>query len=118
MSTRKFTLSAVGLMIFSAFSGAADAKPGEPRRIDLTVTERGFDPGKVTVKRGEEVRLVFTRKTDNTCAKEVVIRTDKEKIEKKLPLNEAITITTSFPKAGEIRFACGMDMHGGVIVVQ
>ena len=91
----------------------------EPRRIDISVTEMGFSPDKIAVKKDEAVSLVFTRKTDKTCAKDVVIQvSDKEKIQKTLPLNTPITVATKFVKAGDVRFACGMNMVSGVIQVQ
>ena len=63
--------------------------------------------------------LAFTRKTDKTCTKEVVVHVDDKKtIEKKLPLNTKVEIAITFPAAGELGFACGMDMNKGVIRVQ
>ena len=89
------------------------------RQIDIAVTEAGFEPKKVTVKKGEEVTLAFTRKTDKTCAKEVIVYVnDKDKVEKQLPLNQVVPVTVMFSKSGELGYACGMNMLGGVIVVQ
>lgn len=63
--------------------------------------------------------LAFTRKTDKTCAKEVAVYVnDKDKVEKKLPLNEVVPVTVRFSKSGELGYACAMNMVGGVIVVQ
>ena len=91
----------------------------ESRRIDISVTEMGFSPDKIAVKKDEAISLVFTRKTDKTCAKDVIIHVnDKEKIEKVLPLNTPVTVETKFSKPGDIRFACGMNMVSGVIQVQ
>ena len=67
---------------------------------------------------GKPITLVFTRKIDSTCAKEVIIPLDGEKIEKKLPLNEAVAVEVTFPKAGQVTYACGMDMLKGVVTVQ
>lgn len=91
----------------------------QPRRIELAITEKGFEPDKVIVKKGEPVVLAFTRKTDKTCTKEVVVHVDdKHKIEKKLPLNTKVEIPVRFTSAGELGFACAMDMNKGVIRVQ
>ncbi|MBA3396296.1 MAG: cupredoxin domain-containing protein [Deltaproteobacteria bacterium] len=87
-------------------------------RLEISVTAKGFEPDNLSVPSGKPVTLVFTRKTESTCAKEVVIPMDGEKIERKLPLNEAIAIEVTFPKAGEITYACGMDMVKGTVVVQ
>ena len=91
----------------------------ESRRIEVSVTAEGFAPKQILVKKNEQVALVFTRTTEKTCAKEVVIYvSDKNKIQKTLPLNEAVTVETKFAKSGEVRFACGMNMLSGSIVVE
>lgn len=87
-------------------------------RVSISVTEKGFEPENVSVPSGKPVTLVFTRTTDSTCAREVVIPLDGQKIEKKLPLNEAVAVEVTFPKAGQITYACGMDMIKGVVTVQ
>jgi plastocyanin domain-containing protein len=86
------------------------------RTIDLTVTEKGFEPDKIEVKKGEPVHLVVTRKTDATCAKELVIQ--DQGVRKELPLNKAVSIDFTPEKSGEVRYACGMGMMGGVLLVQ
>ena len=94
------------------------APPAMGDRIAISVTEKGFEPENVSVPSGKPVTLVFTRKTDSTCAKEVVIPVEGQRIEKKLPLDEAVAIEITFPKAGQITYACGMDMIKGVVTVQ
>lgn len=107
----------LGIALIATCISAAQA--AEPRRIDISVTELGFSPDKIAVKKDEAISLVFTRKTDKTCAKDVIIQvSDKEKIQKTLPLNTPVTIETKFVKPGEVRFACGMNMVSGVIQVQ
>jgi plastocyanin domain-containing protein len=103
-------------LALSPATALADAK--QPRRIELAITEKGFEPDKVTVKKGEPVILAFTRKTDKTCTKEVVVHDDKQKVEKKLPLNTRVEIAVTFSVAGELGFACAMNMDKGVIRVQ
>lgn len=39
-------------------------------------------------------------------------------IRRTLPLNEPVVIEFTPPKAGDIAFACGMDMFQGIVVVQ
>jgi len=101
------------------WASAEGDKKASPRQIDISVTEAGFEPNKVTVKAGEDVTLRFTRKTDKTCAKEVIVFVnDKDKVEKKLPLNQVVPVSAKFSKSGELGYACGMNMYKGVIVVQ
>lgn len=86
------------------------------QNIDLQVTEKGFVPNKIDVKAGSHVVLKVTRKTDDTCATHIAIK-DK-KIKKELPLNKEVSVDVGVLKKGEIRFACGMDMVTGLIVVK
>lgn len=97
-----------------------DKAPSTPagERVAISVTEKGFEPENISVPSGKPVTLVFTRRTDSTCAREVVIPLDGQKIEKKLPLNEAVAVEVTFPKAGQITYGCGMDMFKGVVTVQ
>ena len=115
------TIASVALVAALAVTAvSADGnKKVAPRRIDIAVTEAGFEPKKVSVKMGEDVTLAFTRKTDKTCAKEVIVNVnDTEKVTKELPLNEVIPISVTFAKSGELNYTCGMHMLGGVIVVE
>lgn len=100
---------------------SAEPSPTAPHgnHIEISVTEAGFQPDKISVAKGEPVVLVFTRTTDKTCAKEVVVQTsDKDKVEKQLPLNQPVEVSVTFPTSGELKYACGMNMFSGVISVQ
>ena len=87
-------------------------------KLDIAVTDKGFEPDKVTVKKGEPVELTFTRKTDQTCIKEVVLDTGGSKIQKPLPLNKPVIIKTKFTKAGDLKYVCNMNMFSGTVTVQ
>lgn len=90
----------------------------EARRIEISVTEDGFVPKKFDVKRDEALILVFTRRTDRTCAKDVIVYVDDNaKIARFLPLNVPVEVSVTFPNAGEHGFACKMGMHGAAIFV-
>jgi plastocyanin domain-containing protein len=106
------------LLTTLAVAGTASAD-GTPRRLEILVTENGFEPATLTVKKGEPVQLSFLRKTDRTCAKKVSIQLGEGKsVERKLPLNERVDVDLTFPAAGKLRYACSMDMITGVITVQ
>jgi plastocyanin domain-containing protein len=92
------------------------AKADEARTVELSVTDKGFEPSNIAVKKGEPLHLVVTRKTDQTCATSIDIK--DAGIRKDLPLNKPVTIDFTPEKAGEIRYACGMGMIGGVLLVQ
>jgi plastocyanin domain-containing protein len=93
--------------------------PGDPHRIEIAVTKKGFQPASVHVPKGTPVTLVFTRKTDTTCATEVVLKpSGAEPIQRSLPLNQPVEIPVSFGDAGDVPFSCAMDMIKGVLAVK
>jgi len=96
-------------------TAAAPAKPGPSRAIEIAVTSDGFVPANIHVKMGEKVKLVVTRKVERTCATEIVIK--DAGINQKLPLNQPVVVELTPKKAGTLRYACGMDMVAGVLVV-
>lgn len=103
----------------SSSTNTTSTHPADGARFDIKVTENGFEPGDVTVPAGKPVKLVFERKTDKTCAKQVVLTLDDgKKIEKELPLNTPVELAATFPKAGKLGYACGMDMIKGTITVR
>lgn len=84
------------------------------RVVQLSVTDDGFVPAQVAAKRGQPLKLVITRKTEHTCAKEVRVAGQS----RKLPLNQPVEIELTPDKSGKIRYACAMDMVAGVLVVE
>lgn len=85
------------------------------QRIAITVTSKGFEPSTVHAKAGEPILLVVTRKTEQTCAKEIVIA--RAKIHRPLPLNQPVFIRVAPQRVGTLRYACGMDMVAGQLVI-
>lgn len=97
----------------------ADAPPSKPTKLEIAVTRAGFEPDPIHVPAKTPVTLVFTRKTERTCAKSIVLHVDKDKtIERELPLDKPVEIVATFPNAGTLGYACGMDMTRGTIIVQ
>jgi len=88
----------------------------EPARFQLAVTDTGFAPSTITIPAGKPATLVVTRKTDQTCAKEIVF--PDQGIRKALPLNEAVEIALPPSPKREIAYKCGMDMLYGKVIVQ
>ena len=85
-------------------------------RIEITVSERGFTPDRISVKKGEPLQLVVTRTTDETCAKKIVV--PDANLKAALPLNQPVTLNLTPTKSGEMKYACGMDMVSGVLIVE
>jgi RND family efflux transporter MFP subunit len=81
----------------------------------IRITPAGFEPDRLTARAGVPLRVRFRRTTAATCATELVI--PSLKVRRPLPLDEDVEVTVT-AAAGEIGFACGMDMLGGTIVVQ
>ena len=117
--------SIVHLAFVAAFAATACGKSSEKpsaaadaTHIAIKVTEKGFEPDKVPVQKGVATTLIFTRTTDATCAKQVVIPVGGQKITKDLPLDQPVEISVTFPNAGDVQYACSMDMEHGVLTVQ
>jgi len=93
----------------------AAKKPGQ--KVEMKVTDKGFEPENVTVKKGQPVTLVITRTTEKTCATDIVI--DEYGIKTALPLNKAVEVSFTPKKAGKLAYGCAMGkMIGGVLTVQ
>jgi plastocyanin domain-containing protein len=107
-------VASVLLLAFGAW-GCTPRAAG-PRTIAIAVTDRGFEPATIRLRAGEPVTFVVTRKTDATCAKEFVIA--GAGIHQDLPLDQAVRIEYTPAKAGDVRFACGMDMIAGTLKVE
>ena len=89
---------------------------GPTQVVEIAVTSEGFVPAEVRVKAGQPVKLVVTRQVERTCATDIVIKDFG--IKKALPLHQAVEVDITPAKAGKIRYACGMDMIAGAIVVE
>lgn len=97
---------------------AADKDQGKPARVvELKVTENGFEPSPITVKKGEPLKLRITRLTEETCAKDLMV--PEYGIEKDLPMNKAVEVEFTPNKAGKLKYGCSMGlMIAGVLLVE
>ena len=83
--------------------------------VKVTVSGDGYEPSSIPVKKGQPVKLAFYRADAGNCGGEVVFA--KQNIKKKLPVGETVLVEFTPTDAGEIAFACGMDMMRGKLVV-
>jgi plastocyanin domain-containing protein len=98
-------------------AAAAEKREGGVRVVELAVTEKGYEPSPVSLKKGEPVKLVVTRKTDQTCATEVVM--EGYDINTPLPLNQPVEIAFTPKESGELRYGCAMGkMISGAFMVE
>ena len=108
----------LGLVLAVGASGCSKKLLGPPKVEDtviVTVDDSGFHPDSIPAKRGRPITLVFNRTSDHTCATAVVIAS--EHIRKDLPLNAQAPVMFIPEKAGDIHFACPMNMVTGTISV-
>jgi plastocyanin domain-containing protein len=102
----------------SAFANPPTKTTDRAQRVEITVTEKGFEPDQIKVSANKPVTLVFRRTTEKTCAKKVVIKvSDTQKIEKDLPLDTVVEVNATFPKAGQLSYTCSMNMIRGTLSV-
>lgn len=95
---------------------ASSAAAADAQTAKIAVTEKGFEPERLRLRAGVPAKLTFVRTTDKTCGTEVVF--PSLNIKRALPLNQPVVIELTPAKAGELAFACGMDMLHGSIVVE
>jgi plastocyanin domain-containing protein len=105
-------LASLALVLAAVGCGGGGVK----ERVEVEVTQDGFVPKEIPAKVGMPITLVVTRKTDLTCAKQIVFK--DLGVEKELPLNQAVEVTVTPKVSGDLRFACDMDMVAGKLVVQ
>ncbi len=105
-----------GLMMLAGCASQSGKSATEGGRVTIMVTEKGFEPEAVTVAAGKPVTLVVTRTTAKTCATELVM--PAHGINQPLPLGQAVEITFTPDKAGELTYACAMDMYKGKVIVK
>jgi cobalt-zinc-cadmium efflux system membrane fusion protein len=82
----------------------------------VVVSEQGYEPAQVTLRAGTLARITFVRTTDKTCGTDVVF--PSRNIKRALPLNQPVVIEFTPATAGDISFACGMNMLHGTVVVR
>jgi len=96
-------------------SGSAAPASAGPRKIAIAVDNNGYTPERIPGKPGEKLTLVFTRTVDASCIAQLKAP-DGKLVD--LPMNQAVEVAVTVPQAGEVGFACGMDMFHGVVVAQ
>jgi hypothetical protein len=99
---------------------ACHDKGSEPKHplADVTANEHGFSPPSLSLGQGapgSHATVTFVRTSDKTCATEVVF--PDLKIEKKLPLDEVVSVDVPTDSARTLTFQCGMAMYKGKLVV-
>jgi RND family efflux transporter MFP subunit len=115
----------LGLRPPSGGAGAAAAsqtgvEPSAPssdqQTARVTVSDKGYEPAKLSLRADVPARITFIRTSDKTCGTEVVF--PSLNIRRELPLNQPVDVEFTPPKTGEVAFVCGMNMLRGTVMVQ
>jgi plastocyanin domain-containing protein len=92
-----------------AQASQADAPiPKDAKRIEIAVTDEGFSPASIDVKKGETVVLRFNRTTKSECLKAIEI--PDLGIKKDLPMNTPVEVAITPQKEGKMVLQCWMAM--------
>ena len=84
--------------------------------IRLSVGAGGFIPARIDIPAGKAVTLAITRDTQPNCASKIVF--PDLKIETDLPPGKTVMVNLPAMAARELKFACGMGMYRGLLVVK
>jgi plastocyanin domain-containing protein len=113
---KRFLLLSLLLLLISVFGTVSmQAQPKKIKTVRINIREEGYAPASVSVRKGQTVRLVFYRANSYNCGDEVVF--PALNIKRKIPVRTPVSVTFTPRRAGEISFACGMDMYRGKILV-
>lgn len=92
---------------------AGTTGPDGVRRVAVDAGKDGYRPERIGGKPGEKLVLVFTRTYDAACIAQ--LKTPDGKLVD-LPKGAPVDVPVTVPAAGEVGFACGMDMFHGAVV--
>ena len=82
----------------------------------VTLTDNGYQPASLKLRRGVPARVTFVRRIEETCGTEIAL--PAYNIRHTLPLNKPVVVEFTPDKAGEFNFTCGMGMLRGTVIVQ
>ena len=106
-------------LVFVACRGGSPQQSiaeSSPQEATIVVGATEFSPASVTLQANRPARLHFQRKPDAQCTEKVVIA--DLGIRRPLGVNQTTTIELPAQPARTLRFACGMGMLRGDLVVQ
>jgi len=86
-------------------------------RVVVQLTEEGFVPSHIPAEVGKPITLAITRKTEKTCAREILFKGQPGKTD--LPLNQEVEVSYTPKVSGTVPFGCAMGMMvSGVLEVR
>lgn len=110
------TAATVGTILANGIAGCSAPSTG-PQRVRVAITEAGFVPAMIEVKRGRPVEVTFSRSTEQTCGTDVVFTTLHRGYD--LPLNKEVKVELAAADIGDtLKYSCSMDMLHGMFVAK
>jgi plastocyanin domain-containing protein len=82
----------------------------------VEVSSKGFEPVRLIIPANRKMQVAFTRTDAQNCANEIVF--PQVGIRKPLPPGQTVLVDLPPSNPGELRFACGMGMFKGALLVQ
>lgn len=112
------TLSATTLGTTGAVLMAAPKAPAKatPHKVLITLPMDYKNTPAATVKAGQPVALTFFLKSEAGCGDTIALPAAKWK--KTLKVGEKATVVYTPTKTGTLKFACGMNMMKGSLLVK
>jgi plastocyanin domain-containing protein len=86
------------------------------QKATVALTEKGYEPTVLKLRRGVPAKITFIRRVSATCGTQIVIA--DYNIKRALPLNEPVLVEFTPKKTGTFAFACGMGMLRGTLLVR
>ena len=110
----------IGLIIWWFFGrhqeSAGHAQQANNEQTATVVVKGGYSPSTVVLKKGVPAKVNFDMQDHTACLSHVVF--SSLGVNKDLTKQKITTVDIPTYKAGEIDFACGMDMFHGKVVVK
>ena len=89
---------------------------GKTKVVEVEIGKKGFQPAKIDLKKGENLVLNVTRKTNKTCMKKLKHPVSGQLVD--LPKDQMVEIVVgSFDEKKKMDLLCGMGMKAGVVQV-
>jgi plastocyanin domain-containing protein len=118
LSPMRSLLATAALVLVACGSTPPAPPPSDDGRptFQVEVGASGYTPAEITAPASADVRLVFTRTSDEGCGQQLVFP-DLD-LHRDLPLNQPVWVDVTTPASGRIAFTCGMAMYQGAVVVR
>lgn len=97
-------------------TSSATAQTKDNHQTATVVVKGGYSPETVVLKKGVPATINFDLKDSTACLSHVVF--DKLGVDRDLTKQPVTKIDVPTDKAGDINFACGMNMFHGKVVVK